>query len=207
MAPLPSVPARVVRAVFALIALLTAASLIGAALSPLLLVRSPLLLLALAPDARHVMLSVGKVAPSVLITLTVLRRALFSVGAFGFGLVYGPWALTWVEPRSPRLGKVLRFLERLFARWGTPILVLMPFASVCLLAGAARTRFPSFVAAAILGHTLWVASTYYLGTLLSGVSEQIIEFLSENLFESTFACIALVVAQQVIARRRKRTSE
>jgi membrane protein DedA with SNARE-associated domain len=201
--PLPALQGRLVHAVFALLATCTVASLIGAALSPLLLLRSPLLLLALSPDARHVVLAAAKLAPSLLITLVVLRRALFSVGSFGFGVIYGPWALSWVEPRSPRLGKVLRFLDRSFRRWGPPILVLMPFASLCLLAGAARTRFSTFIVATLVGHTLWVGSTYYLGTLLSDFSESVLEFLSENLVESTLVCVALVTAQQLVARRRK----
>jgi membrane protein DedA with SNARE-associated domain len=199
---LPALPARLARGAVGLIGVLTLTSLVGTALAPLLLVRSPLLLIGLSPDARHVALAVSRVAPWVLITVAVLRRALFSVGMFGLGASYGPAAVTWVEQRSPRFGKILRFLERVFARWGSPILVLVPFASVCLLAGAARTRFLAFLSATTLGHTLWVGSTYYLGTLLSDLTEPVLAFVSEHPLESTLVCIALVLLQQLVARRR-----
>ncbi|MGC4093310.1 MAG: hypothetical protein QM756_36550 [Polyangiaceae bacterium] len=202
--PRVPLPSRLARASFALVAALSVASLVGSALSPLLLVRAPALLLALSPDARHVALCAGRLAPEFLVPLVVLRRALFSIGVFGVGMVYGQSGLTWVEARSPWLGKVLRFIERLLARWGALILLVVPFASVCLLAGVARTHFRAFLAASLVGHALWVTSTYYVGTVLSDFVEQVVAFLSEYLFESTVICILLVMAQQLVARRGKR---
>jgi membrane protein DedA with SNARE-associated domain len=198
-------PTRVVRATFALVAALTLASLVGTALAPVLLLRSPLLLLTLSPDARHVALAVGRLAPAVLLAVVVSRRALFSIGAFGLGVIYGPAGMHWVEARSPRLGKVLRFAERLIARWGAAVLLVIPFASVCMLAGAARLRFVQFISATLLGHGLWVASTYYIGTLLSDFTDRLLAFLSSHLIASTLVCIGVVLLQQIIARRRKKT--
>jgi len=200
--PHPTPPARLVRAVLGLVALLTVAGLLGSALAPLLLVRSPLLLVALSPDARHVALSVGSVAPWALVAVAVLRRGLFSVGSFGLGVIYGPAAVTWIEQRSARLGRVFRLLERLFARWGAPILLFLPFASLCVVAGAARTRFVAFLSATLLGHVLWVGSTYYVGALLSDFTDRALAFLESHLLESTLVCIAAVAAQQLIAPTR-----
>lgn len=195
-------PTRLKRAALSLLTVLIVAGLVGSALAPVLLVHAPLLLVALAPDARHVALAVGSVPLIELVTLAVLRRALFSVAAFGLGAAYGDLAVSWVEQRSPRLGRVFRFLERLFARWGAPILLLLPFASVCVLAGAARTRFVAFLCATILGHTLWVGATYYLGALLAAFTDRLLGFLSSHLLESTLICIALVIAQQLFSRYR-----
>lgn len=195
-------PARLVRAVLVLIAVLTVAGLVGSALAPVLLVRSPLLLIALSPDARHVALAVGSGAPWVLVSLAVLRRALFSVGSFGLGVIYGPAAVNWIEERSPRLGRLFRFLERSFARWGAPILLFLPFASLCVVAGAARTRFVAFLSATLFGHTLWVGSIYYLGSKFSDLGDRVLAFLSNHLLESTLVCVAIVTLQQLIARHR-----
>jgi membrane protein DedA with SNARE-associated domain len=200
--PHPVPPPRFVRAVLSLVALLTVAGLIGSALAPMLLLRSPLLLVALSPDARHVALAVGSAAPWELVAIAVLRRGLFSVGSFGLGVIYGPAAVIWIEQRSPRLGQLFRLLERLFARWGAPILLFLPFASLCVVAGAARTRFVAFLSATMLGHVLWVGSTYYIGALLSDVTDRVLAFLSSHLLESTLVCIAAVAVQQLIARRR-----
>jgi membrane protein DedA with SNARE-associated domain len=191
-----------VRAVLALVAALTVAGLVGSALAPMLLVRSPLLLVLLSPDARHIALTVGSVSPVALVAIAVFRRALFSLGGFGLGVVYGPAAVTWVEQNSPRLGRLFRMLERLFARWGAPILLLLPFASLCVVAGAARTRFAPFLCAIIVGHLLWVGSTYYIGTLISDFTDRVLGFFASHLWESTLVCVVLVVAQQLFARHR-----
>jgi membrane protein DedA with SNARE-associated domain len=185
-----------------LVAGLTVAGLVGSALAPVLLVRSPLLLVALSPDARHVALAAGSVAPVALVSLAVARRALFSFGSFGLGVIYGPAAVIWIEEHSPRLGRIFRLLERLFARWGAPILFLLPFASLSVVAGAARTRFAAFGCAVVLGHLLWVGSTYYLGTLIADFSDRLLAFLSDHLWESTLGCVGAVILQQLVSRYR-----
>ncbi|HWA76793.1 MAG TPA: hypothetical protein VG937_30880 [Polyangiaceae bacterium] len=197
-------PVRLKRAAVSLFVVLVVAGLVGSALAPLLLVRAPLLLIALAPDARHVALAVGSAPLVELVALAVLRRALFSVAVFGLGAAYGDFAVTWVERRSARMGRLFRALERLFARWGAPILLLLPFGSLCVLAGAARTRFIAFLSATLLGHTLWVGATYYIGALLSGLSDRFLGFVSDHVWECTIICVGLVLAQQLIARRRAR---
>jgi membrane protein DedA with SNARE-associated domain len=200
-APLPG---RLKGAALGLFVVLVVAGLLGSALAPLLLVRAPLLLVALAPDARHVALAVSSVPLVELVVLAVLRRALFSVAVFGLGASYGDLAVAWVEQRSARLGRMFRALERLFARWGAPILLLLPFASLCVLAGAARTRFSAFLSATLLGHALWVGATYYVGALLSGLTDRFLSFVSQHVWECTIICVALVLSQQLIARRRAR---
>ncbi len=201
--PQSSIPPRVVRAVLGLMGALVAAGLIGSAFAPALLVKNPLLLLALSPDARHIALAVGSLAPLVLFPVVVVRRTLFSLASYGLGAVYGGAAVTWVERRHPRVGGALRFLERMFGRFGSAILVLLPFASLCILAGAARSRFIAFVPAIVAGHTLWVGAIYLLGTAIADFTSTVLAFLSEYLVESTLVCVALVVVAQLFARRRR----
>lgn len=186
-----------------LVAVLVAAGLVGSALAPVLLVKSPLLLLVLSPDARHVALAVGSLAPVLLIAVVVVRRALFSLGSYGLGAIYGGAAVTWVERRHPRVGGALRLVERLFARFGSAILVLLPFASVCIFAGAARSRFVAFVPAVVAGHTLWVGAIYLLGTAIADFTSTVLAFLTEHLVESTLVCVAVVVLVQLVSRRRR----
>jgi membrane protein DedA with SNARE-associated domain len=189
--------------VLGLVAVLVAAGLVGSALAPVLLVKSPLLLLVLSPDARHVALAVGSLAPVLLIAVVVVRRALFSLGSYGLGAIYGGAAVTWVERRHPRVGGALRLVERLFARFGSAILVLLPFASVCIFAGAARSRFVAFVPAVVAGHTLWVGAIYLLGTAIADFTSTVLAFLTEHLVESTLVCVAVVVLVQLVSRRRR----
>ena len=57
---------------------------------------------------------------------------------FAIGWVYGPAAIRWMERRTPTGGRVMRTLERWFARWGHPLVVIIPNNYVCLIAGAAQ---------------------------------------------------------------------
>ena len=200
----PGIPARLVHASWAIVGFLTVASVVGSATSPLLLVKAPLLLVALAPDGRHVALVAGTADPLLLIGLAVARRALFSVGVFGLGAAYGERAVDWIEARARGLGKALRALERLFERVGASLLIAAPFLSLCVLAGAARTRLLAFLPALVLGHCLWAGATVWFGTRIAAQSRVVMEFFAERLVESTLVCIALVVAHQLVSRRKRR---
>ena len=199
------IPRRLVQASWAIVVVLTAGSVLGSATSPLLLVKAPLLLVALAPDGRHVALVAGTSDPLWLICLAVVRRTLFSVGVFGLGAAYGERAVHWIEARSRGLGKALRALERLFARVGAALLIVAPFLSLCILAGAARTRFLAFLPALVVGHSLWAGLTIWLGTRIAAHTQVVTEFFAERLVESTLVCVALVLAHQLFSfTRRKR---
>ncbi|MEI9937607.1 MAG: hypothetical protein WDO69_10350 [Pseudomonadota bacterium] len=197
------IPARLVRASWALLGVLTVASVVGTAVSPLLVVKAPLLLVVLSPDGRHVALVAGRVDPALLMVVTVVRRSLYSVGVYGLGAAYGDLAVTWIEARARGLGRALRALERVFARVGAVLLLALPFLSVCILAGAARTRVIVFLPALVLGHCLWVIATVWLGIRFAGASQAVVDFFAERLFESTLVCVALVAAHQFVTRRRR----
>jgi membrane protein DedA with SNARE-associated domain len=171
-------------------------------MSPFLLVKAPLLLVMLAPDGRHVALVAGRVDPVLLMSVTVLRRSLYSVAVYGLGAAYGDVAVNWIEARARRLGKALRALERAFARVGAVLLLALPFLSVCILAGAARTRVIVFVPALVVGHFLWVFTTVWLGTRFAAQAQAVVDFLTERLFESTLICVALVAGYQFFTRRK-----
>ena len=174
----------------------------GTAIAPLLLVKAPLVLVMLAPDGRHVALVAGRVDPWLLLSVTVVRRALYSVGMFGLGVAYGDLAVSWIEARARNLGRALRTLERVFTRVGALLLLALPFLTVCILAGAARTRLVVFLPALLAGHSLWVVTTVWLGTRYAAQTQRLVDFFSERLFESTLVCFALVVAYQLYTRRR-----
>jgi membrane protein DedA with SNARE-associated domain len=184
----------------------TAASALGTALAPYLLVKSPLLLVALSPAAHHVVLAAATVEPIPLIVVATLRRVLTGLGAYGLGYLYGRAAIEWVEQRHPRLARLVRFVERLFVRFGVALLVIAPAPTVAVLAGAARSRVGVFLLALTIGHALWNTVTQYLGDTFARRTDLLTAFLGEHLLESTLVCVAVVVLQQAFTRllRRKR---
>ncbi|HEY6078152.1 MAG TPA: VTT domain-containing protein [Polyangiaceae bacterium] len=198
------VPPRLSTAIWGLFVAVTLASLLGTSLAPYLLVKSPLLLVALSPAAHHVALAAASVEPVPLIVVATLRRVLSGLGAYGLGYLYGRAAIEWVEQRHPRLARLVRFVERLFARFGVALLIVAPVPTVAVLAGAARSRLSVFLLALGLGHALWNTLTQYLGDSFARRTELLTAFLGEHLLESTLVCVAIVVLQQAVARLLRR---
>ena len=181
--------------------MLTAAGLVGAALSPYLLVKNPLLLVAISPAAHHVALAAATVDPPTLIAVATLRRLLLGLCAYGLGYIYGRVSFEWLGRRYPRLGRWLGVVERLFARRGVALLGIAPRPDP----GVARRRGPEFrllpfMLALTLGNVIWTTLTYYLGDAIALWTDQLIAFLSAHLFESTALCILAVGLQQAISR-------
>jgi membrane protein DedA with SNARE-associated domain len=195
---------RLRTAVFALLGVLTSASLLGTALSPYLLVKSPLLLVAISPAAHHVVLAAASVDPATLVTLATLRRTLTCVGAYGIGFLYGSAALGWLDERYPRVARFVAWVERLFARWGVWLLILVPVPTVSLFAGAARSHFIAFLIAVALGLAMWHTVTVRVGDSVALWTDLLTGFVGEHLLESTLLCVALVTLQQMISRRLSR---
>ena len=54
------------------------------------------------------------------------------------GYYYGDAAVRWLERKSPSYGPIAREAERLFGRYGYPLVFFAPNAYICLFAGAAR---------------------------------------------------------------------
>ena len=189
-----------------LFGVVTTLSLIGTALAPYLLVKSPLLLVALSPAVHNVALAAASVAPLPLIVVATLRRAFTGVAAYGLGYVYGATARSYVLQRSPRLAKVMAFVDRQLRRFGVGILVVAPLPVIALLVGAGRGRVAPFVGSLLVGLTLWTGATYYLGEALARWTDLLTASIDENLLESSVICVSVVAVQQAVAllwRRRK----
>jgi membrane protein DedA with SNARE-associated domain len=192
--------------VIALMSSVTVLSLLGTAFAPYLLVKSPLLLVALSAAAHHVALAAAKVAPLPLILVATLRRALTGIAAYGMGYVYGAEARSYILQRSARLDRLLAFVDRQLRRFGVAVLIVAPLPTVALLLGATRGRFGSFLAALFVGLALWSSATYYLGEALARWTDLLTATLDENLLGSTLVCVGVVALQQAVAhflRRRK----
>jgi membrane protein DedA with SNARE-associated domain len=172
-----------------------------------LLVRQPWLLVLLAPEGRHIALAAGSLPALPLIAAGSLRRVLGLAASFGIGAIYGDAAVRWAEQRYPRLAPFIRFLERLFGRFGALLLLVAPLHSISVLAGAAGTRLVAFLLAALMGQAVWVTITFYFGDAITVWTEPLIAFLSENIVESTLVCVGLVLLQQLVSRFRRKAPE
>jgi len=202
-APLANASAGVRRAIVAFAGVSVAAGVASTALLPYLLVEHPIVLLILAADGRNVMLTAPQLDVVTMLAVGAPRRALGMLSTYWIGALYGRAMLGWTERKVPRLAPFLQFLERMFLRFGTPLLVLFPTYTLAALAGITRTRFRAFVIPMCVGQVIYIATAYYLGASVSAWTDKLVAFISGHLWESTAVCVALVLAQQLAARRRR----
>jgi membrane protein DedA with SNARE-associated domain len=190
------------------IAVLTITGTAGAAFAPALLTYSPLLLLALSPITRHLVLAAPITDVVPFVAIATARRVLSCGVAYWVGLSYGELGLKWVEGRYPRFRRFVHWLEHAFHKVGPLLLVVAPSPPMCALAGTLRLSKWHVLPAALIGQLVWVGLAYWLGDFLSAWTGPILVWLREHVVEATAACIALFGGYQVIKRmRRKRSAE
>jgi len=199
-----TVSSKTRRAILLLLALMAILGALGAAFSPYLLIEKPLLLLALAPEGRHMMLTTTSLALLPWLSMLVVRRTISMVASYGLGVLYGERMISWTERRFRRLGRLARWSLHWFKRIGTPAVALFPSYTISTLAGSTRMPLGRFILWLVVGQTLWFTALYFLGLAMSDVIQVVLAFIRVYLWESTVVCIALVALQQIYSRRRKK---
>ena len=154
---------RIARLCLSVLAVLGTGSLIGAAWSLYLVNHYPLILIALSPIGRHLILVAPTVNPLAFILVAVGRRLLFYTACFHLGRSLGPWGLVWLESRAERMGRFIRWLERLFQKAPkTAIFFLVGpgMSSIAGISGMAPRTWGALVSAGLVFRmvlTLWLA--------------------------------------------------
>lgn len=202
--PLASRPPSERRLITAAVVGISALSLLGTALSPYLLVRHPLLLVALSPDARHIVLAASQVELVPLLAVAVPRRAIALLGTYGLAGIYGFRFIRYAENKLPRVARMFAWLKRALDRVGLVLLFLFPTHSLAGLCGATGTRLKPFLLALVPGQVPFILMYYFAGEAVRDISAKVIEFLAANLVESTLVATGLVLLQQLVSRVRRR---
>lgn len=179
---------------------MTLAGAAGVALLPTLLTYSPLLLIALSPLGRHLVLAAPSTAMLPFVVVATLRRLLTCILAYYFGQAYGTSGITWVVTRYPRLTGFVRGLEWLFDRAAPLVVFVAPGPIICAMAGATRMRLWLFVPIAAAGQVVWTSLTYRLGEALSAWIKPIMAFFQEHMISTTVGFVLLMLAYRLLRR-------
>lgn len=180
------------------------ATFVGAAFVPVLLVHSPLGLIALNPAYPHLVLVSNRLETLPFFAVAALR--LFAADPFYFliGREYGESAVEWIERRSGFAGRMTRGIERLFARAGPAVLFLIPGGVVCVLAGASRMRVRTFLVTNLAGTTTALTLIRVFGHAFADPIELLRDFVQANLLVLTVLSVILVATSTIVRRRRAR---
>ena len=189
---------RVARRCLVILAVLATGSLVGVASSLYLVSHYPLLLIALSPIERHLILVAPLLNPVAFVAVAVTRRVAFCVPCFFLGRAAGRYGLEWLKARAPRSARLIHWIERLFDRASYLVVFLLPGAPASVLAGDAGMRSGVFLALLTAGLVLRMAIILWIGDWLRGPIEAVLAWVRAYWLPGTL----LIVAAIALRRRR-----
>ena len=182
----------IVRVCVSTLAALSSISLVGVAFSLYLVNHHPLLLIAMSPIGRHLLLVAPSVDPLAFVAVVVVRRMLFYVASFYLGRALGSAGIVWIEKRAARFGRFVRWLEQIFARASHLIVFLFAGPTLSAIAGASGMRPRVFAALAAPGLVLRALVVIGVAASVRGYIEVALAWIDAHWLPGTIAMVALV---------------
>jgi membrane protein DedA with SNARE-associated domain len=201
----PPTPAqrRETRRWLLVLGVLGAGSAIGTSFSLYLVNHYPLLLVALSPLGRHILLAAPVTDPAALLVVALMRRMLFYLATFHLGRALGPSGIRWIEARAAYFGRFVRWVERLFSRASHAVVLVMAGPTVSALAGISGMRVGSFLALATIGLVVRLMLVIVLAEWLREPLERILAVIDEYWVPGT---VVLAIGVGLAQWRRFRTA-
>jgi membrane protein DedA with SNARE-associated domain len=201
--PLSPSRRQTVRLALLALAALGSGSLLGTAFWAWLVNHAPLLLIALSPLGRHLVLVAPIVDPVAFLLVAVTRRMLFYGASFTLGRALGPSGIVWIEARAARFGRFVRFLEALFSRAAHLVVLFLVGPTVSALAGTSGMRpavFAGLATAGTLGRMLVILG---LAEWLRDEIELALVWIDQYWVPLTVVTVLGVVTYRLRRRRRE----
>ena len=193
---------RIAKRCLTVLAVLGAASLAGVMSSLYLATHYPLLLIALSPIGRHLILVAPVVSPWVFVAVAVSRRAAFYLPCFFLGRALGPAALQWLDAQMSGIARFVRWLERLFVRAPHAVVFALPGPAMSTIAGDSGMRTVVFVPILVAGLMARMLIVIWIGEWLRGPIETILAWIKEYWVPGTVVMVAATLVYQRWQRSR-----
>lgn len=181
---------RIVRLCLMTLAILGTGSMIGATSVLYLANHFPLLLIALSPLGRHLILVVPTVHPAAFITVATLRRLAFYLPCFVLGGTLGSEALGWLETRFRGAAGFVRWLERLFHRARYPAVFLLPGPIMSTIAGKSQMPIITWISLVASGLVFRLIVIVWFGEWLREPIERLLVLFDDYWVPGTIALVA-----------------
>lgn len=175
---------------------------VGAALTPTLLAKNPLVLILLDPRNRNLILVSQKVDQLPFLLVGFFRRVLTDPLFYLLGYLYGDRAVRWAEHKMGEAGAFVRGVEKAFGKAGPLVVFLSPGPLVCVLAGATGMPPLLFAAMNILGTVGILFVLYAFGDIFGGPVGAVNRFISANFKWLTIISVAATLWWLWDQRRR-----
>jgi len=195
---------RLTRRSLAVLAVLSGLGMVGAASSLYLVNHHPLLLIALSPLGRNLLLVAPVVDPFAFLAVGVLRRGAFYLACFQLGRALGPAGLPWLEARAARFARFVRWIEDLFQK--APRFVVLTFAgpTVSMLAGISGMPVRTYVPLALTSLVARLLVILVFGEVLREPIEWLLLWIDEYWVPGTVVLVLGMLLYQWWRVRRAR---
>jgi len=180
------------------------ASAIGMGSSLYLVNHYPLLLVALSPLGRHLLLVAPTVDPVAFIAVVVLRRTVFYLASFYMGRALGPVAVDWLQFRSPRTARFITWLQAMFLRAAHAVVFFLPGPAMSTIAGSAGMRARVFLPLVVLGLVARMILVIEVAERFRGPIEWILGWVDEYWIPGTVLIVAAMGIYQWKSKRQPR---
>lgn len=164
---------------------------IANAVHPTLVKNHPLLLVALEPRNRWIILVAEKVSFWPLLIFGTVRRLASDPLFFLLGHLYGDNAVRWAERRFDANTGTVQKIERVFQKAGPVLVFFFPGALVCVLAGATGMSPVLFFVLNVVGTIFTVTVLYHFASVVEGPVDAINGFYGDNFKWLTVVSILL----------------
>jgi membrane protein DedA with SNARE-associated domain len=197
---------RIARRCLVVLGVLSTGSLIGVGSSLYLVNNFPLLLIAMSPLGRHLTLVAPIVNPLAFVVVGTLRRLCFFLPCFYLGSSLGDTGLVWLESRSERMGRFIRWLERLFKLAPRLMVFLFPGPGMSTLAGISGMPVRIYTPLVGAGLVLRMIGFILLAEWLREPLEVVLAWIDENWLPGTvIMVIGIVIYRRQQSRKKERT--
>jgi membrane protein DedA with SNARE-associated domain len=184
--------------------MLSALSMVGTALTPVLASDHPLLLAGMSPRSLNLVLA-GAQSPFVAFLLVgVLRLVAADPWHFLLGRHGGDQLMAWTRRSSPRAARALVRAHRLVVRVGPAAVFVRPCGVVLVAAGAGGLSPRRVVAADVAGTAAYLTLIFFLGRAVDSPMETILELTSPRVVVTVMTTMGLGVIAWMCHRVRSR---
>lgn len=186
------------------LAVLGTGSMIGVAFSLYLLSHFPLLLIALSPLGRHLVLVAPIVDPFAFVAVGVARRLAFYHASYELGGALGSRGVEWIEQRAASFARFVRWLERIFARASKLVVLFFSGPTVSALAGISGMRLIVFLSLAVVSLTVRMLLILGFAELVREPIEAVLAWVDRYWLPGTAVTVTGVALFQWVRIRRAR---
>jgi membrane protein DedA with SNARE-associated domain len=176
-------------------------SYIGDILAAALATDHPLVLLAMNPRSRNLVLVTNQLDAVSYYLVGGVRLLLSDPLYFLLGYFYGDAAVRWLERKSPSYGPMARAVERFFGRFGHPLVFIAPNPYICLFAGASGMGVATFAILNVTGTITRLYLVRRVGETFESPIDNVLDFIRE--YRTPLIILSVVLVAFTILNERR----